>query len=480
MRGRIVGAGFAVVALVAGYGVADALDVLPATWPGVLTVDEPWAVPTPFPTPGLEAADGGPALLPDLDAGAPVPEATRLALLAGPLLADPSIAPSVGVVVLDVLTEDVLLDVEAETPRLPASTLKLLTATAALTSLGGDARLRTSVVAGTDIATDAVAAGVATGTVHLVGGGDVLLAAGTGDPGAVVGRAGLGDLAAATAESLRERGVTSVRVALDDTAVTGPSTAPGWGLIDQQFVAPVSALAVDHGILPGRAERDPEPAMTAARTFAAALASQGVAVENDVTRRPAPEGGAELAAVESATVAELVEHALRTSDNDVAEALARRVAIAAGRPGDFVNGSAEVLAALAAEGLDVTGVQMADASGLSEQDVVPPSTLARLLALTADPARTYLLPVTAGVPVAGLDGTLDDRFDGSVDPAAGVLRAKTGTLLTVVALSGLVLDDDGRLLAFAVLADGVPVGSLDAARAAVDSWANTLAACGCS
>jgi D-alanyl-D-alanine carboxypeptidase/D-alanyl-D-alanine-endopeptidase (penicillin-binding protein 4) len=480
MRGRIVGAVLAVVGLLGGYATADAVDVLPQDWPGVLTVEEPWVQPTPFPTPRIEALTSASELLPDLDPGAPVPDPARLASLAGPLLADPRIAPSVGVVVLDALTGDVLLDRAAQAPRLPASTLKLLTAAAALVSVGADARLLTRAVAGPDVATDAAAAGVATGTVYLVGGGDVVLAAGAGDGGAVVGRAGLGDLAAATAAALRVRGVTSVRVALDDTAVSGPSTASGWGPIDRQFVAPVSALAVDHGVLAGRPERDEDPALTAARTFAAALAAQGLSVEGDVARKAAPQEGVELAAVESATIAELVEHMLRTSDNDVAEALARRVAVTAGLPGDFASGSAAVLAALAADGLDVADVRMADASGLSEQDAVAPGTLARLLALTADPDRPYLLPLTAGLPVAGLDGTLDDRFDGSTDPAAGLLRAKTGTLLTAVSLAGLVLDADGRLLAFAVLADGVPVGSLSSARAAVDSWANSLAACGCS
>ena len=59
----------------------------------------------------------------------------------------------------------------------------------------------------------------------------------------------------------------------------------------------------------------------------------------------------------------------------------------------------------------------------------------------------------------------------------GTVRAKTGTLLGVHALAGTVVTTDGRLLAFAVVADGS--GSDAAAEAALDEFAAALAACGC-
>jgi D-alanyl-D-alanine carboxypeptidase/D-alanyl-D-alanine-endopeptidase (penicillin-binding protein 4) len=480
MRGRIATVAVA-VALVAGYGVADAVDTLPDGWPGVLTTREPWEEPAPFPTVSLDPAPRPPEVLADLSADAPVPDPQRLGALAEALGADPRIAAGFGAVVVDVSTGTVLLDVAGAEPRVPASTVKLLTTTAALTALGADTRLPTRVLAGPSVATDAAAAGAAAGTVHLVGGGDVLLARDEGDPDAVVGRAGLAHLAAGTAAALRERGVTNVRVALDDTLFTGDRTAPGWGPIDLEggFVAPVSALAVDRGAVPGQIARDPDAALTAARVFTDALGSEGIGIEGDVVREAAPEGAPELAAVESATVAELVEHTLATSDNDVAEVLGRLVAAAVGAPADFAGATAAVLAEVAEQGLDLGRVTMVDASGLSEQSAVPPLVLARLVAAVADPARPDLLPVATGLPVAGLEGTLGTRFDGDRDPAAGVARAKTGTLVTVVALAGLVLDADGRLLAFAVIADAVPVGGVGPARDTVDAWVNALAACGC-
>jgi D-alanyl-D-alanine carboxypeptidase/D-alanyl-D-alanine-endopeptidase (penicillin-binding protein 4) len=64
-------------------------------------------------------------------------------------------------------------------------------------------------------------------------------------------------------------------------------------------------------------------------------------------------------------------------------------------------------------------------------------------------------------------------------PAAGAVRAKTGTLDGVSALAGLVLTADGRLLAFDVTADGVPTGATRGAEAALDRFAAALAGCGC-
>lgn len=480
MRRRTVAALVASATIVVGIGVADALDAVP--FPALLTLEPAWEQPAPLPTPTLDPVPTVPPVLPALAGGTDLPDAGRLAELTGPLVADPATGSSVGVVVLDATTGEALLEVDASAPRVPASTLKLLTAAAALDALDETARLRTRVLAGPDVATDAAASGTAAGTIYLVGGGDVLLAAGAGDDDAVVGRAGLADLAAATAAALTDRGVDRVRLVLDDGLFTGPATAPGWGPVDLGggFVMPVAALAVDRGMVPGRVVRDTDAARTAAGTFAAALGQAGLAVEGDLTRGAAPEGARELAGVESATVGELVALALRESDNDVAEVLARLVAVEAGGPGDFETAAAAVLERLTATGLDVSNATIVDGSGLSEGNRVPTRLLADVVVAVADPARPHLVRVATGMPVAGLEGTLADRFVAPEDPAAGTTRAKTGTLLTVVGLAGTVLDADGRLLAFAVVADGIAVGGAGAARDAIDAWVSDLATCGCA
>jgi D-alanyl-D-alanine carboxypeptidase/D-alanyl-D-alanine-endopeptidase (penicillin-binding protein 4) len=125
-------------------------------------------------------------------------------------------------------------------------------------------------------------------------------------------------------------------------------------------------------------------------------------------------------------------------------------------------------------------VLLSDGSGLSRLDRVQPGALTRLLASTAGPDRDRLFPVLSGLPVAGFDGTLEERFrNGPAVSAAGVVRAKTGTLNGVSALAGLVRTRGGRLLAFDITADSVPVGSTLASQVALDRLAASLAACGC-
>jgi serine-type D-Ala-D-Ala carboxypeptidase/endopeptidase (penicillin-binding protein 4) len=81
--------------------------------------------------------------------------------------------------------------------------------------------------------------------------------------------------------------------------------------------------------------------------------------------------------------------------------------------------------------------------------------------------------------VAGLTGTLGDRYvDGSSAEGAGLVRAKTGTLNSVIALSGYVVDADGRLLVFSFIGNGLTPGAAGN-RLALDASATVLAACGC-
>ena len=82
-----------------------------------------------------------------------------------------------------------------------------------------------------------------------------------------------------------------------------------------------------------------------------------------------------------------------------------------------------------------------------------------------------------GLPVAGFDGTLAKRYRTS--PAAGEVRAKTGTLNGVSALAGLVHTHDGAVLAFAFTANGIPLSGTQQAQAALDRLAAALAGCGC-
>jgi D-alanyl-D-alanine carboxypeptidase/D-alanyl-D-alanine-endopeptidase (penicillin-binding protein 4) len=161
----------------------------------------------------------------------------------------------------------------------------------------------------------------------------------------------------------------------------------------------------------------------------------------------------------------------------VAEAMARQVALKKGRVADFTGAAAAISGVLRDLDLD-TGVATVDGSGLSPRNQITPLGLARMVALDAAGKRPELRTVISGMPVGGLTGTLSERF---LIPAtragAGMVRAKTGTLNQVNTLAGLAYDTNGRLLSFAFMANEVTDG--EAAKAALDRLASTLAACGC-
>jgi len=437
----------------------------------------PSAPAVTIPLPGATLPPAAPEVLPVLGADAPVPVAARVATLLAPLVGSPALGRSVSAEVVDVATGTTLFARTPARAAVPASATKILTAAAALGALGPHATLPTRAVTG-----------ARAGEIVLVGGGDVMLAPGAGDPSAVQGHAGLGDLADATAASLRRRTATSVTLRLDDTLFTGPAVNPAWqhGDVGGGFVAPVQAVEVTVGVTrPGHppkpglpAPRVADPALAAARAFAVLLRARGIAVAPTVTRGAAPAGAELLGEVRSAPVADLVEHDLTDSDNTTAEVLARLVAIAETRPATFTGAGQAVLTRIAALGVPVTGARLAGGSGLGTHTAIPAHTIVRLLVVAADPDHPELRPLLTGLPVAGASGTLADRFAGpALSRGAGAVRAKTGTLTGVSALAGTVVDADGRLLAFAVLADAVP--ATDPARVALDTVAANLAGCGC-
>lgn len=417
--------------------------------------------PSAAPAPGPSPQPVRTALLPPAGSSAPVPTSAGLDRALVGALGNRALGPRVAYSVVDVVTGRVLLDHLAGVGTVPASTAKIATAVAVLQTLPPDLRLLTRVVRG-----------AAAGDVVLVGGGDPALA-GAHPAAGFPAAARLADLAAA----VRRSGGPVRRVLVDDSLFTGPPTGPGWkpSYVSGGDVAPVSALMVDGGRLgPGvHAPRSTDPALQAGRELAALLG-----LRSAVARTVAPPGAAVLARTASAPLAELVEGMLGRSDNDLAEALGRQVALHQHLPASF-TGAATALNAVVGRLAGAGRFVLQDASGLSPRDRVQPVGLTRLLAaVSTDPRAGALL---SGLPVAGFDGTLADRFRrGPAAAAGGVVRAKTGTLSGVSTLAGLVRTRAGRLLAFDLAADLVPDGGTSRSQAALDQVAASLASCGCA
>ncbi|MEU0008148.1 D-alanyl-D-alanine carboxypeptidase/D-alanyl-D-alanine-endopeptidase [Streptomyces sp. NPDC006314] len=387
------------------------------------------------------------------------PGGKALSDVLAPLLEASAPDGSRAAVVVDVTTGRRLYGVDAGKSLIPASTTKIATSVAALSALGADHRLTTRTALEPD-----------TGELVLVGGGDPTLTARKRTDG----RASLPTLAADTAKALHERGIDKVTLSYDTTLYTGPALHP-IGVNDN--LAAVSALAVDEGRTDdsdsGPVTRVTDPAQDAAAKFAALLEDAGIK-----TTPPGPSKATTraqtLATVSSPPLSALVERMLTNSDNDIAEALARQTALASGEPASFDGGARAIATQLRKLGLPMSGASFHDGSGLDRDDKLTANLLTGLLVKAADPARPGLRPVLTGLPVAGFTGTLTDRY---TDGAAGLVRAKTGTLTGVNTLAGTVVDTDGQLLAFAFLASGTT--DPQEARTALDETATALAACGC-
>jgi len=280
-------------------------------------------------------------------------------------------------------------------------------------------------------------------------------------------------LARRTAAALKVSGVTRVRLRYDASLFAPPRESAAWppDYVTSGVVAPVTALSIGDA-------RVADPVRQAVDAFEAELAAAGVTVRGSATSVVADSDAAELAAVESRPVGELIERMLTDSDNDFAEAFGHLVAVAGGEPATFEGGAAATNAAVGKLQIPTAGVALYDGSGLARTDRVPATTFAHLLAVIAAPGHPELGAVQTGLPIAAFSGTLAHRF--LVKPAAagaGVVRAKTGTLSGVTSLAGTLQDRDGRVLAFAFLADKT-LAVLDA-PAAFDKAAAALSSCGC-
>jgi D-alanyl-D-alanine carboxypeptidase/D-alanyl-D-alanine-endopeptidase (penicillin-binding protein 4) len=343
----------------------------------------------------------------------------------------------------------------------PASTVKLLTGFAALRLLDPQSRFVTR-------------AELDGQRVILVGGGDPYLTTGRAPGAGRVERADLGTLARRTAAALRVLGERRVSLGYDDSMFTGPGFNEAWETrYRPHVVTPIGALWAEQGVHNGRV--DGNPAREAAERFAVELRRAGIEVSAGLSQLTAPPVATRLAAVRSATVAQIVQNVELYSDNEGAEVLGRHVALAAGRPASFAGAAQAIVAQMVAANIDADGLRLDDASGLSRHDRIPPAVLVRVLAQAARlPDAAGLL---ADLPVAHVSGSLAGRFD--AEPGSwGLLRAKTGTLAGVHALAGLVTTRDGQLLAFSVMADAT--ASNDAiVVAGLDAVAGALADCDC-
>lgn len=330
----------------------------------------------------------------------------------------------------------------------PASNQKLAVSVAVLE------RLR----AGYRIPTEVLGRGTLTGTTWR---GRIFLK-GYGDP--TLTRADLRTLAIA----VRNQGIRRVvgSIAGDesyfDTRRIAAGWRPSWYKIESP---PLSALVVNRAKVSGRTVDN--PALAAARLFHLALRANGVAVRGPALVRTAPRTATYLTRVRSPTTRTLLRKMNKMSDNFAAEMLVKHLGAKFRGAGTTFSGCLVVRRVLEGRGVQMSGVRLADGSGLSLRDRFTARALGRLLTSAwRDP--TVRGPLVASLPIAGVDGTLRDRMRSG--PARRRVRAKTGTTFGASSLSGYV----GSRYVFSILQNGSRI-PWENARRAQDRFAQVLA-----
>ena len=161
----------------------------------------------------------------------------------------------------------------------------------------------------------------------------------------------------------------------------------------------------------------------------------------------------------------------KVSQNLHAELILRLLGKVHGTDGSFEQGARVVRQFLIDAGVDDNDFFFYDGSGMSTDDRIAPRALTQLLAFTA--RQPWGPAMRASLPIAGVDGTLSDRFQNS--PLRGQLWAKTGTHNEANALSGYLTAASGRTIVFSILVNGHRPGS-NAELQAIDRIAEAIAA----
>lgn len=312
----------------------------------------------------------------------------------------------------------------AATPLIPGSNMKLLVAATALEVLGPEHRYTTSV-------RGVLAGRIVAGDLWLVGGGDPHLVSRI--PPAVgryetIAPSYLDTLV----DELVAQGITTITGSIvgDGSRYDDERFAPGWGDgIRGVEAGPLSALIVDDGLPPGSLIRRSDPALAAAESLTNLLRVRGITVLGSPRVGTVTGDTQVLASVVSAPLSQSIANVLTNSDNNSAELLLKEIGTVTRGTGNRIAGLQVVLETLSAWGLPVDGIALADGSGLDRANLLTCDLLVSLLEREAA-NKTF----NDALAVAGRTGTLREVF--RTPPVRDALRAKTGTLTGVKALSG--------------------------------------------
>jgi D-alanyl-D-alanine carboxypeptidase len=333
-------------------------------------------------------------------------------LAASPTLAKP------GIIVLDPSTETEIYSDAADIPRAPASVLKLISATAAITAYGSEKVFQTSISA-------------------------------TDDPSTFI-----------------------LQGELDPWLTTSPTSAKKFHrALSTKLISAITKNGRDLSGITIKYNGVFEADIKSLKAF------YGQKIKFVKIAKPAVVEGQEvidLAKITSPTLREILEFTLLWSDNTLADRLARNAALKMGYSRDDSGLNLAFKETLNSLDVESKGLKVFDGSGLSHGNRVSVQTIAELLLkIRTEP---QLQAIYDGLPVAGKTGTLKKRFKKYGTAAKGLVKAKTGWINTSVTLAGYVEAKDSEYV-FVVIANHIKPTerSRDEARKVIDKMLATIA-----
>ena len=306
----------------------------------------------------------------------------------------------VGMMVYDLTADSVLYKVNERQALRPASTMKVVTAVAALDRLGGSHQFLTKLYY-----TGEVQDSTLYGDLYCVGGFDPAFNS---------------DDMRAFVESVQQMGVDTIRgrIVADRTMKDGDLFGEGWCWDDDNpKISPLS-LGRDINFL---------------EHFVTALSDEGIVLDIRLSEGRLP-SEARILCSRFHSMDQILQRMMKMSDNFYAEAMFYQIARSTGRRPAKAKDAAGVIKQLIQKvGNGKNPYRIADGSGLSLYNYVTPELEMRLLRYAYLNKNIYehLLP---SLPIAGWDGTLKTRMKGTF--AEGNVKAKTGTVTGVSALAG--------------------------------------------
>ena len=245
------------------------------------------------------------------------------------------------------------------------------------------------------------------------------------------------------------------------------SRAPGASQVELRGQASVA------NIDPVRVTIDNPPLYTAT-VLRDVFKKSGIDIGGDIKRDPTVRDSMDqwqTIAVNQTPIAQVISRANKDSINLYAEALCKRLGAAVSKqPGSWANGPPAVGAFLQSIGITPNQFSLQDGCGLSHKDTISPGTLVAVLEheFFSKNRDVYL----NSLAVAGVDGTLKKRFEGT--PLLHRVVGKSGFIDGVSALSGFVKSRDGTQYVFAIMFNGIGKGTNSAAKKVQERIVMTL------